>query len=46
MGMTKPRLAVGYHFYNDRDTLPVMLEQVRRTTHGGLDREDLQELQR
>ncbi|MHC4279785.1 MAG: hypothetical protein ACYSUJ_06490 [Planctomycetota bacterium] len=34
--MTKPRLAVGYHFYNDHDTLPVMLEQVRRTYDGPL----------
>jgi ribonuclease Z len=34
MAMTKPRLAVGYHFYNDHDTLPIMLEQVR-TTYGG-----------
>ena len=36
MSMTKPRLAVGYHFYNDHDTLPVMLEQVRRTYDGPL----------
>jgi ribonuclease Z len=36
MAMTKPRLAVGYHFYNDHDTLPVMLEQVRRTYDGPL----------
>ncbi len=36
MAMTKPRLAVGYHFYNDHDTLPVMLEQVRRTYNGPL----------
>jgi ribonuclease Z len=27
---------VGYHFYNDHDTLPVMLEQVRRTYDGPL----------
>ena len=26
MSMTKPRLAVGFHFYNDHDTLPIMLE--------------------
>ncbi len=36
MAMTKPRLAVGYHFYNDHDTLPVMLEQVRMTYDGPL----------
>ncbi len=36
MSMTQPRLAVGYHFYNDHDTLPVMLEQVRRTYDGPL----------
>ncbi len=36
MAMTKPRLAVGYHFYNDHDTLPLMLEQVRRTYDGPL----------
>ncbi len=36
MAMTNPRLAVGYHFYNDHDTLPVILEQVRRTYDGPL----------
>lgn len=36
MAMTKPRLAVGFHFYNDFDTLPVMLDQVRRTYDGPL----------
>jgi len=36
MAMTKPRLAVAYHFYNDHDTLPVMLEQVRMTYDGPL----------
>ncbi len=36
MAMTQPRLAVGYHFYNDHDTLPVILEQVRRTYDGPL----------
>ena len=36
MAMTTPRLAVGYHFYNDHDTLPVILEQVRRTYDGPL----------
>lgn len=36
MAMTKPRLAVGYHFYNDHDTLPVMLDEVRKTYDGPL----------
>ena len=36
MTLTKPRLAVGYHFYNDFDTLPEMLDQVRRTYDGPL----------
>ena len=36
MAMTQPRLAVGYHFYNDHDTLPTMLEQVRMTYDGPL----------
>ncbi len=36
MAMTKPRMAVGFHFYNDHDTLPVMLEQVRQTYDGPL----------
>jgi ribonuclease Z len=40
MAMTQPRLAVGYHFYNDHDTLPVMLEH-GRGRHGDLaDRPD------
>jgi ribonuclease Z len=34
MAMTEPRLAVGYHFYNDHDTLPVILEGVRTTYDG------------
>lgn len=36
MAMTTPRMTVGFHFYNDHDTLPVMLEQVRRTYDGPL----------
>lgn len=36
MAMTKPRLAVGYHFYNDHDTLPVMLEEIEKTYDGPL----------
>jgi len=34
MAMTKPRMAVGYHFYNDHDTLPRALEDVRKTYDG------------
>jgi len=34
MSMTEPRLAVGYHFFNDFDTLPNVLEAVR-STYGG-----------
>ncbi len=36
MAMTKPRLAVGYHFYNDHDTLPEQLAEVRKTYDGPL----------
>ena len=36
MAMTEPRLAVGYHFYNDHDTLPDVLEGVRKTYSGPL----------
>ncbi len=34
MSLTKPRLAVGYHFQNDFDTQPVMLEETRKTYDG------------
>ena len=34
MSLVKPRLAVGYHFYNDFDTLPEVLERSRRTYDG------------
>ncbi len=34
MSLTKPRMAVGYHFQNDFDTLPIMLEEVRKTYDG------------
>lgn len=34
MSITKPRLAVGYHFQNDFDTLPFMLEEVRKVYDG------------
>ena len=31
MSMTKPRLAVGYHFFNDFDTQPEATRRVRKT---------------
>jgi len=34
MAMTKPRIAVGYHFFNDHDTLPAQLEEIRKTFDG------------
>ena len=34
MSLIKPRMAVAYHFFNDFDTLPDMLDQVR-STYGG-----------
>ena len=36
MAMTKPRLAVGYHFYNDHDTLPAQMADVRKLYDGPL----------
>ena len=36
MSMVKPRLAVGYHFYNDFDTEPAVRERVRKTYDGPL----------
>lgn len=36
MSLTKPRLAVGYHFYNDFDTQPEVMERVRKTYDGPL----------
>jgi len=36
MSMIEPRLAVGYHFQNDFDTLPVMLTEARKTYDGPL----------
>ena len=36
MSITKPRLAVGYHFQNDFDTLPIMLEEARKIYDGPL----------
>ncbi len=37
MSLVKPRLAIGYHFYNDFDTEPEVRERVRRTYDGPLD---------
>jgi len=34
MAETRPRLAVGYHFFNDHDTLPEALKGVRKTYDG------------
>jgi ribonuclease Z len=36
MSMTQPRLAVGYHFYNDFDTQPEVRRRVRKTYDGPL----------
>jgi len=36
MSLVKPRLAIGYHFYNDFDTEPEVRERVRRTYDGPL----------
>jgi len=36
MSETKPRLAVGYHFYNDFDTEPEVRDRVRKTYDGPL----------
>jgi ribonuclease Z len=36
MSTVKPRLAVGYHFYNDFDIQPEMIERVRKTYEGPL----------
>jgi ribonuclease Z len=37
MSLIKPRMAVGYHFFNDFDTLPAVLEQARQTYDGPLE---------
>ncbi len=36
MSLIKPRMAVGYHFFNDFDTLPAVLSDVRKTYDGPL----------
>jgi len=37
MSLVKPRLAVGYHFYNDFDTEPEVRRRARKTYDGALD---------
>ncbi len=36
MSEIRPRLAVGYHFFNDFDTLPAVNDMVRKTYDGPL----------
>jgi len=36
MSLVKPRLGVGYHFYNDFDTEPEVRERIRKTYSGPL----------
>ena len=36
MSLVKPRMAVGYHFYNDFDTQPEVSRRVRKTYDGPL----------
>ena len=36
MAATEPRLAVGYHFFNDFDTTPLVLRDIRRAYDGPL----------
>lgn len=36
MAETKPRLAVAYHFFNDFDTAPAVLRDIRKTYDGDL----------
>ena len=36
MSLVKPRLAIGYHFYNDFDTEPEVRDRVRKTYDGPL----------
>ncbi|MHC4219837.1 MAG: guanitoxin biosynthesis MBL fold metallo-hydrolase GntH [Planctomycetota bacterium] len=37
MSMTRPRLAVAYHFQNDFDTAPAVRDEIRKTYDGPLD---------
>ena len=36
MAATEPRMAVGYHFFNDFDTTPLVLADIRKTYDGPL----------
>jgi ribonuclease Z len=36
MAETQPRMAVGYHFFNDFDTAPLVLRDIRKTYDGPL----------
>jgi ribonuclease Z len=36
MAQTKPRMAVAYHFFNDFDTVPAILRDIRKTYAGEL----------
>ena len=36
MAQTKPRMAVAYHFFNDFDTVPAVLRDIRKTYDGEL----------
>jgi len=36
MALSQPRMAVGYHFFNDFDTAPVVLADIRKTYDGPL----------
>ena len=36
MALTKPRMAVAYHFFNDFDTAPIVEDQIRKTYDGPL----------
>jgi ribonuclease Z len=36
MSMVKPRMAVAYHFFNDPDTAPAILDGIRSTYDGPL----------
>ena len=36
MALIQPRMAVGYHFFNDFDTEPIVLSDIRKTYDGPL----------
>lgn len=37
MSLTKPRMAVGYHFFHDFDTIPEVIKEVRSTYDGPIE---------